>query len=78
MSRLIPQGDMSAQQLISTSYDLLAMLHIVQIVADAAEGGSLSPNATASVARLMTLATELHAPLHDALERHEGVRGGGK
>lgn len=41
------------------------------------QAGSPSPDiygATASIGRLMALAVEMHAPLHDALETHEGAK----
>lgn len=75
MSRFIVQGDMSAAELIGCSHDLLAVLYLVDAVVAGAEGGGLSPNATWSVGRLMRLAVELHGPLHDALEEHEGGEG---
>ncbi len=73
-NRFVDQGDMTAAQLAGCSYDLLAILHLVKAVTDSAEGGSLSADAIASIGRLMALAVEMHAPLHDALETHEGAK----
>lgn len=76
MNRFVDQGDMTATQLAGCSYDLLAILHLVRAVTDGAQGRSLSANATEAIGRLMALAIEMHAPLHDALESHEGLKGG--
>jgi hypothetical protein len=70
--RLIPQDEMSALQLIDTSYDLLAILQLVRSVADASNGSTMPVDEVAAISRAMALAIQLHAPLHDALEVHEG------
>jgi hypothetical protein len=69
---VIPQGDMSAAQLIETSYDLLAVLQLVKTAAEGCEGGTMPVDVVSAVVRAMALAIQLHAPLHDALEVHEG------
>lgn len=74
-NRFVDQGDMTAEQIIQTSFDLLAILHLLRTAADAAAGDSMSSEVSASIARGLTLAIELHAPLHDALETHEGTKG---
>ncbi|TIP39107.1 MAG: hypothetical protein E5X77_30405 [Mesorhizobium sp.] len=73
-SRLIPQADMSARQIIDTSYDLLAVLQLIKSLADAHNGGDMPVDDVAATARAMALAIQLHAPLHDALETHEGAK----
>ncbi|MFK0688009.1 hypothetical protein ACFX5Q_07360 [Mesorhizobium sp. IMUNJ 23033] len=73
-NRFLDQGDMTADQVIETSYDLLAILQLVKTAADAAAGYSMSPEVSASIARGLALAVELHAPLHDALETHVGAK----
>lgn len=73
-NRFVDQGDMTADQLEGCSYDLLAILHLVKAVTDGADGGALDADATASIGRLMALAVEMHVPLHDALETHEGAK----
>ena len=74
MNRLIQQGDMSAAQILATSYDLLAILQLVKTAADACEGGQMDVNDVSAVVRAMALAIELHAPMHDVLEKHEGAK----
>lgn len=77
MSRLIPPGDMTADQIIDTSYDLMALLTVAEAVARVIHDGPESPMAGA-LARILALASELYAPLHDTLEGHEGLKGGAK
>jgi hypothetical protein len=75
MSRFIPQGDMTADQIIDNSYDLLALLRVVEVAAMKLHDEH-SPEVACSLSRLISLAVELHAPVHDALEGHEGRKGG--
>jgi hypothetical protein len=64
---------MSAAQLIDTSYDLLAVLQLVRTAAEACEGSTMPVDVVAATSRAMALAIQLHAPLHDAIEVHEGA-----
>lgn len=75
MSRLIPQADMSADQIIDGSYDIMAIFAVAEVAARHLEEQP-SARLASSLARLMKLADELYSPLHDALERHEGLKGG--
>ena len=74
-SRIIPQTDMSAAQIMQTSYELLAILHVAEVAAMHLHDQH-SPIVADSLARVLSLAVDLHAPLHDALESHEGLKGG--
>lgn len=74
MSRIVPQGVMTADELMKCSYDLLAILQLARTAAEASEGGAMDVNDVAALSRALALAMELHAPLHDALETHEGVK----
>ncbi|PTE11531.1 hypothetical protein [Mesorhizobium helmanticense] len=75
MSRFIPQGDMTAGQIIDTSYDLLAILRVAEYAARKLQDEP-SQDVVHSLPNLLALAIELHAPMHDALESHEGKIGG--
>ncbi len=70
MSRLIAHTDMTADQLIDVSYDIMAILTVADAAAKHIETAETIAPAWA-VSRLMRLALELHGPLHDALEMHE-------
>ncbi|TGT36190.1 hypothetical protein [Mesorhizobium sp. M8A.F.Ca.ET.165.01.1.1] len=68
---------MTADQIIDTSYDLMALMTVAEAVARVLEDNP-SPGMAGALARLLALMTELNAPLHDALESHEGRNGGAK
>jgi hypothetical protein len=70
MSRFAPQADMTADEIIECSYDLLAILHVAEIAAMHLHDQHSEVTAD-SLARVLSLAVELHAPMHDALEAHE-------
>lgn len=75
MSRFIPHRDMTTDQIIDTSYDVMALMSVAEAVARVLEENS-DPGTAAALARLLALTGELYAPLHDALESHEGLNGG--
>lgn len=75
MSRFIPHGDMTAEQILDNSYDLLAVLLVGEAAAKHLHDNH-EPALADSLSRLFALAVELHGPLHDALESHEGAKGG--
>ncbi len=74
MARIVPHGDMSAAEITQCSYDAMAIVALCENTAwDLAERG---PNGTLSgnISIALKLALELMAPVHDALESHEGFR----
>ena len=84
MSRFIPHTDMSADELIQCSYQALAVLSLCESAAWAIEGGSSAQSRAEidqiadSIGSGLRLAIELLGPVHDALECHEGLKGGAK
>lgn len=70
MSRFPSHKDMTAAEIEANSYDLLAILHVAQYAAGHLDSQH-SPVVAGSLSRLLELAIELHAPMHDALEVHE-------
>lgn len=77
MSRLIPHRDMSTEDLLSCSYQAIAILHLCDSAAWAIQNGSGAPDLLAgSIGTAMRLAVDLLEPVHDALEIHEGLKGG--
>lgn len=76
MSRLIPHRDMSTEDLLSCSYQAIAILHLCDSAAWAIQNGSGAPDLAGSICTAMRLAVDLLEPVHDALESHEGLKGG--
>ena len=72
MSIFVPHTDMTADEITNCSYDLLAILHVAEVAAMHLADQHSSVTAD-SLARVLSLAVKLHAPMHDALEAHEGV-----
>lgn len=75
MSVILPRELLTAGQLTDLSYTLLAMLEIGQIAALHCHDNH-SPTVADALARTLSFAQDLHAPLHDALEAHEYGKGG--
>lgn len=76
MSRLIPQSDMTSDQITDTSYDVIALLVVAKAAADRLHDDH-SARLASSLASVLELALELQGVVHDAIETHEGVKGGG-
>ena len=77
MSRFIPQSDMTRDQLVQCSYDVMAILHLCDHAAWSICNGSGHIETIAdSVGTATRLALDLMAVVHDALEAHEGLKGG--
>lgn len=76
MSRLIPHGDMSADQIIQCSYDAMAVLRLCEGAAWAMENGDDRSSLADAIGAGLRVAQELLSVVHDALESHEGVKGG--
>jgi hypothetical protein len=75
MSRFIPQSDMTADEIVQCSYDVMAILHLCDQAAWSICNGSGHIETVAdSIGCATRLALDLMAPVHDALEAHEGRR----
>ena len=76
MSRFIPQGDMTAAEIVKTCLQARA---IVQMCARAAwselQNGSEAekPQAAEDIHFALELVAEMLEPVQDALQKHEGV-----
>lgn len=78
MSRFIPHTDMSADELIQCSYQARAIITLCENAAWAIENGGAVHQLADSIGSGLRLAIELLEPVHDALESHEGLKGGAK
>lgn len=68
--RLIPHGDMTAAQLLGCSYQAQAIL---TVCIEAAGSAPPSQQLGGAIGLALQSALDLLAPVHDALEAHEGV-----
>ena len=79
MSRLAPQRDMSADEVIRCSYDAMALVALCEHVADGlSELGVCRPDLLGAIGTALNLASELMSVVHDCLEMHEGPPGNTK
>ncbi|WP_406873312.1 hypothetical protein WHT83_06340 [Aminobacter sp. P9b] len=68
---------MTADQIIQCSYEASAMLCLCEAAAWAIQNGENSPEELAgAIVAGMQLARDLVGVMHDALESHEGLKGG--
>lgn len=78
MSWLIPNGEMSADQIIQCGYDAMAIVslcaHVARNFVSEAPGGAT----TGDIAIALELAEDLIAVMHESLEIHEGVIAEGR
>lgn len=78
MSRFIPQTNMSADQLMDCSYQSQAIIHLCQFVAARISAGDEADRLGGEIEQALALAGEFVGIMHDALEGHEGLKGGVK
>lgn len=76
MSRFIPDGDMTADQLLKCSYQAQAIISLCSRVADNLSSSRSEAVTGGNIASALDLALELVGVMHDALETHEGLKGG--
>lgn len=77
MSRSIPKRDITADQVVSRCSRAIAILHLCDSAAWAIQNGSGPTNLLAdSVGTAMRLAVDLLEPVQEALEFHQGKKGG--
>lgn len=74
MSRIVPHGDMSADEIIQCSYDAMAIIELCRAAADnESEADGKERRVIGAIGTVLRLAGELLGPVHDALESHEGA-----
>ena len=78
MSRFVPQADMSADEIIDCSYQALAICRLCETAAWSIQNGETPIELSDAIVTGMRLARDLIAVMHDALESHEGLKGGAK
>lgn len=78
MSRFIPHGDMSAAEIEDCSYQAQAIIHLCQFVAERISSGDEADRLGAEIGLALAVAGQCVGVMHDALEGHEGLNGGGK
>jgi hypothetical protein len=76
MSRLIPHTDMSTDELMQCSYQARAIVALCESAAWAIDNGGAADVLSDAIGAGLRLTLELLEPVHDALESHEGLKGG--
>lgn len=77
MSRFIPHTDMTASELVDCSRQALAVLRLCECAAWQLQNQDKpDPDIADSIGQGQQLAMALLEPVHDALELHEGLKGG--
>ncbi|MBA8910167.1 hypothetical protein [Aminobacter ciceronei] len=76
MSRFIPHTDMSANDLMQCSYQAQAIISLCIRVGDDLSPINPETAAGADISQALVVALELVGVMHDALESHEGLKGG--
>lgn len=67
MSRLLDRRNMTAEDILDCSYDLLAVLRVVEVAGHHLRENH-EPGLAEGIARMMALAVNLHGRVQDALE----------
>ncbi|RWI46387.1 MAG: hypothetical protein EOQ93_29935 [Mesorhizobium sp.] len=75
MSRFIPQSDMSADQIMACCIQASAIIRICGAAAWSIQNDG-DRNLATSIVDALAAADELLGPVMDALESHEGLKGG--
>ena len=78
MSRFIPQPDMSADQLMECSYQAQAIISLCRFVGDNLPSNETAVPLGSHIDQALAVALGLVGIMHDALESHEGLKGGAK
>jgi hypothetical protein len=76
MSRFVPQGDMTAEDVIDCSYQALAICRLCEAAAWSIQNGETPVDLADAIGSGMRLARDLIGVMHDALETHEGLKSG--
>lgn len=74
MSRFVPHGDMSADEIVQCSYDAMAIVALCEITTwDISEREPNTGTLAGNVSTALKLALELMGAVHDTLEVYERV-----
>lgn len=76
MSRFIPHADMTADEIIACSYEALSLCRLCEAAAWSIQNGETPIDLADAIGSGMRLARDLIGVMHDALESHEGLKGG--
>ena len=80
MTRFIPQADMSTDQLVALGVEAQAIIRLCERASwnDLQNGsnGAEIPQVAEDIQFALRLVGEMLVPIQDALETHEGVKGG--
>lgn len=76
MNRFIPHRDMSADDLMATSYQAAAIIRLCESAAWAIQNGGDAENLADAIGAGLRAAYDMVGVMHDALESHEGLKGG--
>lgn len=78
MSRFVPQGVMTAEDLMDCSYQAQAIISLCRFVGDNLPTDERAMPLGSHIDQALAVALELVGIMHDALESHEGLKGGAK
>lgn len=80
MSRFVPQGDMSADEIVKCVVQARAVIQLCEAAAWSIQnsGDPEIPQMAENVQFALQLAGDLLVPVQDALESHEGLKGSEK
>lgn len=76
MSRFIPHRDMTADQIMATSYQAAAIIRLCESAAWAIQNGDDSTSLSDAIGAGLRAAQEMIGVMHDALASHENLKGG--
>lgn len=76
MTRFIPHDDMTADQIMQCSYEAAAIIRLCESAAWAIQNGGNSTDLSDAIGAGLRTAQELIGVMHEALESHEGLKGG--
>ncbi len=76
MSRFVPQEDMTGDQVMQCSYEAAAIIRLCESAAWAIQNGGDASDLSDAIGAGLRTAHELVSVMHDALSRHEGLKGG--
>lgn len=76
MSRFIPHQDMTADEIMSTSYQAAAIIRLCETAAWAIQNGGNATVLSDAIGAGLRAAQEMIGVMQDALASHEGAKGG--
>lgn len=76
MTRFIPHVDMTADQIMQCSYEASAIIRLCENAAWTIQNGGNATDLSDAIGAGLRAAQELIGVIHEALESHEGLKGG--